>query len=68
MSALKGVFRVTNENNLFTGMMKSGNLQWKTAIKGHSTETNQEGRKEKTVLKKKRLKRVVILFLKGVDT
>lgn len=50
-------------------MMKSGNLQWKTAIKGHSTKTNQEGRKEKTVLKKKkkRLKRVVILFLKGVD-
>lgn len=47
------LFVVINEDNLSTGMMKSGNLQWKTAIKGHSTNTKEEGRKEEILLKNK---------------
>lgn len=50
MNSLCGVM---NENNLFTGMMKSGNFQQKTAIKGHSTKTKEEGSKEELLLQKK---------------
>lgn len=56
------LFRVMNENNLFTGMMKSGNFRQKIAIKGHSTKTKEEGSKEELLLGKKKKKLFILFF------